>query len=92
MTGDNSQVGNCETNHHKYQQLARRSAANMLPSVSAAMAMSEAFGTAFEVAVAFAFDVGIISKVTALAGAPEAAFGSEAAGAAGEVAFPTAGG
>ena len=66
--------------------------ANMLPSVSAAMAKPEAFGAAFEVAFAFAFGVGAGSKVTALTGAPELAFGSEADGAAGEVAFSTAGG
>ena len=64
----------------------------MLPSVSAAMAKPEAFGAAFEVALAFAFDVGGGSKVTVLTGAPEVAFGSEAAGAADEVAFSTAGG
>ena len=66
--------------------------ANMLPSVSAAMAKPEAFGAAFEVALAFAFDVGGGSKVTALIGAPEVAFGSDAAGAADDVAFSTAGG
>ena len=66
--------------------------ANMLPSVSAAMAKPEAFGEAFEVALAFAFDVGGGSKVTALTGAPEVAFGSGAGGAAEEVAFSTAGG
>ena len=48
---------------------------NMLPSVSAAMAKPEAFGAAFEVAFAFAFDMGGGSKVTALTGAPEVAFG-----------------
>ena len=66
--------------------------ANMLPSVSAAMAKPEAFGEAFEVALAFAFDVGGGSKVTALTVAPEVAFGLGADGAAEEVAFSTPGG
>ena len=50
--------------------------ANMLPSVSAATAKPEAYGATFEVAFAFAFDVGAGSKVTAPTGAPEVALGS----------------
>ena len=64
--------------------------ANMLPSVSAAMAKREAYGTTLEMILAFAFDVGIGSKITALTGAPEVTFDSEAATATEEVPFSTA--
>ena len=54
--------------------------ANMLPSVTAASARPEAFAVAFEVALAFAYDEGMGSKVRTLTAAPEVGLGSGATG------------